>query len=104
MQGLNQTTSAPNAIAKRCRLETISRAGSPNVTPTDAMLKIWPVVVMIAALTSRMSHEGERAPGGRMQDATDRAPPHWLNPLFCSASHSSFGLSSASRITIPPGT
>ena len=28
-----------------------------------------------------MSHEGERATGGRIQCKPDRAPPHWLNPL-----------------------
>lgn len=61
MQGVNQTTSAPNTIAKTCRLETISRAGSPNVTHSDAMLKIWPVVVMIAALTFAVRQGGPSA-------------------------------------------
>src|ERR1039458_8190354 len=32
-------------------------------------------------ITLRMSHEGERAPGVRVMDEPDRAPPHWLNPL-----------------------
>jgi len=29
----------------------------------------------------RMSPEGERATGSRIQDQPDRALPHWLNPL-----------------------
>jgi hypothetical protein len=31
-------------------------------------------------LTTRMSHEGERATCARMHDQADRAPPHWLDP------------------------
>ena len=30
----------------------------------------------------RMSHEGERATGDRIQYQPDRALPHWLNPLL----------------------
>jgi hypothetical protein len=35
----------------------------------------------IFCLTLRMSHEGERAIGARVQDKADRAPSQWLNPL-----------------------
>jgi hypothetical protein len=31
--------------------------------------------------TLRMSHEGERVNGARMRNKSERAPPHWLNPL-----------------------
>src|ERR1017187_2320998 len=33
-------------------------------------------------LTLRMSHEGERVTCARIQDQADRAPSHWLNPLY----------------------
>ena len=43
-----------------------------------------------AHITTRTSHEGERATVSRIQDQPDRAPPHWLNPLVelsrCAAS------------------
>jgi hypothetical protein len=32
-------------------------------------------------LAPRMRHEEERVNGARMQDQSERAPPHWLNPL-----------------------
>ncbi len=32
-------------------------------------------------LTTRVSHDEERAGGFRMQGERDRAPRHWLDPL-----------------------
>lgn len=88
MQGVNQTTSAPNAIASTCRLETISRAGSPNVMPNDAMLKIWPVVVMITALTTCLSGAApvtcdmkqKRNRGIHCRQLVGHAGPHFTTP------------------------
>ena len=65
------------------------------------------------ALTLRMSHEGERATGDRIEDQPERAPPHWLNPLVGPMMISilsvpkrntvPFGRPSTSRVSIASG-
>ena len=52
-----------------------------NPTAAPKWRKVVRSRELVSCPTLRMSHEGERARGGRMQGKTERAPPHWLNPL-----------------------